>query len=344
MTERFRLALVTDAWEPQVNGVVTTFNNVISRLETQDVDVTVVHPLLFRTVKLPRYSEVRLAVAPVRVYKSLDELDPDYVHIATEGPLGTIARFWCRRRGIRFTSSYHTRFPEYVKEMYGLPSSPVTRYMRWFHGGAEHTLVPTPSMRDDLQESRFKNLVVWPRGVDSVLFHPAQRNEGWYQSDDPTQRVLAYVGRVSKEKSVDDFCELAEHPEYSCWVVGDGPYREELEQRYRDRVTFVGFKHGQELAQFYASADVMVFPSRTDTFGNVITESMACGTPVAAYPVTGPIDVIADGVSGAMDEDLQVAVERALECDRERVREHALGYSWENCVQIFRDSLVGKRG
>ncbi len=342
LSERYRLALVTDAWEPQVNGVVTTFNNVISRLAALDVDVTVVHPLLFRTVQLPRYAEVRLAVTPVRVYRTLDELDPDYVHIATEGPLGTIARFWCWRRGIRFTSSYHTRFPEYIKEMYGLPSAPATRYMRWFHGGAERTLVPTPSMRDDLVESGFRNLVVWPRGVDSELFHPSRRSDGWYQLDDPARTVLAYVGRVSKEKSVDDFCELAQRSEYSCWVVGDGPYREELEQRYGNQVSFVGFKRGEELAQFYASADVMVFPSRTDTFGNVITESMACGTPVAAYPVTGPIDVIADGISGAMDEDLEVAVERALECDRGEVREHALGYSWENCVQIFRDSLVPK--
>ncbi len=343
MPDRYRLALVTDAWAPQVNGVVNTFNNVIAQLEARDIDVTVVEPSLFRTVRLPRYSEVRLAVAPLQVYRTLGSVDPHFVHIATEGPLGTVARFWCRRQAVRFTSSYHTRFPEYVKEMYGFPSEPVTRYMRWFHGGAERTLVPTPSVRDDLEGSGFKNLVVWPRGVDPELFHPSTRTEGWYPRETPQETALVYVGRVSKEKSVDEFCDLASIPGYRCWVVGDGPYREELEQRYGDCVTFVGFKRGRELAQFYASADVMVFPSRTDTFGNVITESMACGTPVAAYPVTGPKDVIADGVSGALNDDLATAVERALACDRKQVREYALKFSWEACARIFRDALTPAR-
>ncbi len=189
-------------------------------------------------------------------------------------------------------------------------------------------------------ESGFKNLLVWPRIVDSELFHPARRSEDWYQREDTAQTVLAYVGRVSKDKSIGDFREQAQRAEYSCWVVGDGLHREELEPRYSDRVTFVGFKRGPELARYYASADVMVFTSRTDTFGNVITESMAGGTPVAAYPVTGRIDVIADGVSSAMTEELDAAVDRALECGRERVREYALGYSRENCVEIFRDALV----
>ena len=343
MPGKYRLVLVTDAWSPQVNGVVNTYNNVIPLLEKRDVDVTVVEPSLFRTVRLPRYSEVRLAIDPVRTHRTLDHIGPDYVHIATEGPLGTVARFWCGRRGFRFTTSYHTRFPEYVKEMYGFPSGPVTAYMRWFHGGGEHTLVPTPSVRDDLEESGFRNLVVWPRGVDSTLFHPLQRTEGWYEREDPYETALVYVGRVSREKSVDEFCELASLPGYRCWVVGDGPYREELEQRYGERVTFVGFKRGRELAQFYASADVMVFPSRTDTFGNVITESMACGTPVAAYPVAGPRDVIADGVSGALDDDLAAAVTRALACDREQVREYSLKFSWETCAGILRDALTPVR-
>lgn len=343
MAERPRLVLVTDAWAPQINGVVTTFNHVIAQLEAQGLSVAVVEPSLFRTVRLPRYSEVRLAISPVSVYRKLDYIDPDYVHIATEGPLGTVARVWCRRRGIRFTTSYHTRFPEYVKEMYGFPSGPVTRYMRWFHGAAEHTLVPTQSVKDDLEQSGFRNLMVWPRGVDSYLFHPSARTEDWYPKAALEEAALVYVGRVSKEKSVDEFCELAAVPGYRCWVVGDGPHREELEQRYGGRVVFVGFKRGRELAQFYASADVMVFPSRTDTFGNVITESMACGTPVAAYPVTGPRDVIADGVSGALEHDLATAVQRALECDREKVREYALNFSWEACAEIFRDSLTPAR-
>ena len=343
MLGKFRLALVTDAWAPQVNGVVNTFNNVIPELERRDVDVAVVHPSLFRTVRLPRYSEVRLAIEPVRIYRALDNINPDFVHIATEGPLGTVARFWCGRRGFRFTTSYHTRFPEYVKEMYGFPSGPVTAYMRWFHGGAEHTLVPTQSVKDDLQGSGFRNLVVWPRGVDSTLFHPSARTEGWYDLANPQETALVYVGRVSREKSVDEFCELASIPGHRCWVVGDGPHREELEQRYGDRVAFVGFKRGHELAQFYASADVMVFPSRTDTFGNVITESMACGTPVAAYPVTGPRDVVADGISGALDDDLAAAVRRAMACDREQVREYALHFSWESCAGILHDALTPVR-
>ncbi len=343
MAQPPRLLLVTDTWAPQINGIVTTLSNVIAQLEGQGFDVTVVEPSPFPAVRLPRYPEVRLAMSPVSVYRTLRRLDPDYVHIATEGPLGAVARFWCRRRRLRFTTSYHTRFPEYVTAMYGLPSGPFTRYLGWFHAAAQRTLVPTPSVKDDLERSGFRNLVVWPRGVDSTLFHPSARTQGWYPLAASQETTLVYVGRVSREKNVDEFCQLAARPGYRCWVIGDGPHRKELERRYGTRVAFVGYQRGRELAQFYASADVMVFPSRTDTFGNVITESMACGTPVAAYPVTGPRDVIADGVSGALDHDLATAVQRALQCDRAQVRQHALNFSWEASAQIFRDSLTPAR-
>jgi glycosyltransferase involved in cell wall biosynthesis len=334
-----RLAVVTDAWVPQINGVVTTLTKVVDLLRESGLDVSVVEPSQFRTVRLPKYSELRVVVSPLKAYRTLSGIDPEYVHIATEGPLGSVARFWCWRRGLPFSSSYHTRFPQYVKQVYGLPSGPVTKYMRWFHGGALQTLVPTVGMVRDLQADGFKNLVVWSRGVDSELFNPSARLADWYGSVPADQKVLVYVGRVSKEKSVEDFLQLASRPGYRCWVVGDGPQRKELERRYGDRVTFVGYKLGQELANFYASADVMVFSSRTDTFGNVMTESMACGTPVAAYPVTGPIDVVADGLSGALDENLADAVERALLCDRSKVRDYALEFSWDSCIATFRESL-----
>ena len=344
MTSRVRLALVTDAWLPQINGVVTTLTNIAELLPQEGVDVTVIEPSQFRTVTLPRYAEIRLAMSPIKVYRSLSALNPDYVHIATEGPLGAVARLWCRRRNFPFTSSYHTRFPQYVKEIYGLPSGPITAYMRWFHGAAEHTLVPTPKVKEDLANSGFRRLVVWGQGVDTTLFHPSRRLDDLFGHRQEGESFLVHVGRISKEKSVEDFCQLASLPGYRCYVVGDGPQRKELEGRYGDKVTFVGFKRGVELAQYYASADVMVFPSRTDTFGNVITESMACGTPVAAYPVMGPIDVVADGLSGALDDNLETAVKRALICDRVRVREYATGFSWTACAETFIGTMASRNG
>ena len=344
MGDPLRLALVTDAWFPQINGVVTTMAKVVDMLSEDGVEVSVVEPSMFRTVKMPRYSEIRLTTSPLKAYRTLSDLDPDYVHIATEGPLGTIARFWCRRRRLRFTSSYHTRFPEYVRDIYGLPPGPVTAYMRWFHGGAEMTLVPTIGVKEDLEKSGFRNVVVWIRGVDTDLFNPAYRVEGLMGQRQAGEAFLLYVGRVSKEKSIEDFCRLADLPGYRCCVVGDGPQRKELEEKYGDRISFVGFKRGAELSQYYASADVTVFPSRTDTFGNVITESMASGTPVAAYPVMGPKDVIADGVSGALDENLQEAVTRALACDREQVRQYAQSFSWTASARMFKEIMVATSG
>ena len=339
MARRPLLALVTDAWLPQINGVVTTMAKVAEMLPEEGVDVTVIEPSQFRTVKMPGYSEIRLAVWPVGVYKILNSVNPDCVHIATEGPLGTVARFWCRRRRFNFTTSYHTRFPEYIRDIYGLPSSPVTAYMRWFHGAADCTLVPTNSVKEDLEASGFKHIVVWSRGVDTALFHPSRRSNDLLGQRQEGECFLLHVGRLSKEKSVEDFCELASVPGFKCCVVGDGPQRKDLENKYGDRVEFVGFKRGVELAQYYASADVMVFPSRTDTFGLVLIESMASGTPVAAYPVMGPKDVIADGVSGALEEDLETAVRRALACDREQVREYASGFSWKACTEVFKETL-----
>lgn len=340
MADPARLALVTDAWLPQINGVVTTMTKVVDRLVEDGMDVSVVEPSLFRTVSMPRYQEIRLTVSPLKAYLALTALKPDYVHIVTEGPLGSIARFWCRRRRIRFTSSYHTRFPEYVKDIYGLPSGPVTAYMRWFHSGAERTLVPTASVKKHLDESGFRNILVWSPGVDTFHFKPSHRVSDLLGQRQPGEVFLVYVGRVSKEKNIEDFCRLADLPGYRCTVVGDGPQRKELEGRYGNRINFVGFKRGVELAEYYASADVMVFPSRTDTFGNVITESMASGTPVAAYPVMGPKDVISEGVSGALDEDLPEAVKRALACDRRQVRQYAEGFSWSACTEFFKETLA----
>ncbi len=344
MADSPRLALVTDTWLPQINGVVTTLTKVVDLLAEDGLDVSVVEPSLFRTVRMPRYAEVRLVISPMKVYRTLSALDPNFVHIATEGPLGTIARFWCRRRRVRFTSSYHTRFPEYVKDIYGLPSGPVTAYMRWFHGGAEYTLAPTASVKEDLDKSGFRNVLVWSRGVDTSRFNPSHRLDDLLGQRRFGESFLIYVGRVSKEKSIEDFCRLADLPGYRCTVVGDGPQRKELEERYGDSIRFVGFKRDVELAQYYASADVMVFPSRTDTFGNVITESMASGTPVAAYPVMGPKDVIAEGVSGALDEDLQEAVKRALACDRHSVRQYAEGFSWSACIDLFKETMADTNG
>jgi glycosyltransferase involved in cell wall biosynthesis len=266
------------------------------------------------------------------VRRRLDALDPDAVHIATEGPLGLAARRWCLRRGRAFTTSYHTQFPEYVRARFPIPVALSYAFLRWFHGSATRTLVATPSMRNALAERGFRNLVLWSRGVDTELFRP--RDESCLELPRP---IWLYFGRVSVEKGIEDFLSL--DLEGSKLVVGDGPATEGLRRKYPGAV-FTGYRFGDELARHVAAADVFVFPSRTDTFGLVLLEAMACGVPVAAYPVTGPIDVVENGVTGVLGEDLQAAALAALDLDRRACREHALRYTWEAATRQFVASMA----
>ncbi|WP_343563432.1 glycosyltransferase family 4 protein [Kiloniella sp. b19] len=338
-----RIAIVTDAWHPQVNGVVRTMTTVVDSLRKQGHDVLVVSPDLFRTVPMPGYSEIRLAVLPGRkLCRMLDSFRPENIHISTEGPLGWGARNYCKRNKLAFTSSYHTRFPEYFSARIPVPLSWGYRVVRKFHGCSSAMMVATASLRDELRARGFDNAVAWTRGVDLECFNP--EGERAHCFDEP---LFLYVGRVSVEKNIEAF--LALDLPGRKMVVGDGPQLESLKARWPE-VLFSGARFGEDLAAHYRSGDVFVFPSRTDTFGLVLLEAMACGLAVAAYPVTGPLDVIADAEAAALDEDLGAAALRALELTRRNPEEarklasaHAQGFSWARCVQRFRDNLVPVR-
>lgn len=327
-----RLVIVSDAWFPQINGVVRTLDRTRTELEALGLDVHVIGPDRFRTIPCPTYPEIRLAVnARWKLPKLLDSLMPAAIHIATEGPLGSNARRYCTSRKHGFSTSFHTRFPEYIHARCGLPVGITYSWMRRFHGDADVTMVTTPTMHDDLDGRGFKNLKIWSRGVDLELFHP--RPKSFLDFPRP---IFMNVGRVAVEKNIGAFLDLA-LPGTKV-VVGGGPQLEELRKAYPD-VKFLGPKTGEDLARHYAAADVFVFPSKTDTFGLVLLEALASGVPVAALPVPGPIDVIADNPCGVLDEDLQRAAMKALEVDSSLCRAHAEKFSWQACTRQFLDNI-----
>ena len=332
-----RIAIITDAWRPQVNGVVTTLGRTRDELEARGHEVTVVNPSGGRTIPCPTYPEIRLAVLPGRrVARELDATAPDAVHVATEGPLGMAARHYCLRQGLSFTTSYHTQFPQYLHKRAPVPESWSYAWLRRFHGRAVRTLVPTEQQRRDLVEHGFDNVVIWSRGVDTDLFRPRDR-----EFLDLPRPICIYVGRVAVEKNLEAMLE-ARLPG-SKLIVGDGPDYAKLRRRYPE-AHFVGYKFGEALARHLAAADVFVFPSRTDTFGLVMLEAMACGTPVAAYPVTGPVDVVRHGISGWLHENLARAVERALTLPREGCRAAALERTWGKATGEFMSHLARADG
>lgn len=332
---RQRLALVTDAWHPQTNGVVNTLSRLVKHLETAGTDVLVISPEGYRTVPFPSYPEVRVVCNPWRALRPLREFQPDAVHIATEGPLGLWIRSWLGRENLSFTTSFHTRFPEYLTARAPVPLEWGYAVERWFHGRAERTLVGTETLIGELREKRVGRLLVhWPRGVDTELFRPDRRRAETYSCPGP---IWLYVGRVAVEKSLSDFLQLL-LPGTKV-VVGDGPARNELQSRFPDAL-WRGYRFGAELAAHYASADCFVFPSRTETFGNVILEAMASGLPVAAVPSPGPSDLIRDGMNGALGADLKESCLRALGCSRDHARATALAYSWHTSHEVFRNHLV----
>jgi 1,2-diacylglycerol 3-alpha-glucosyltransferase/glucuronosyltransferase len=332
-----KIAIVTDAWHPQVNGVVTTLSRTQECLERLGHAVVTIGPEGFRTVACPTYPEIRLAVLPRRrLAASLANHAPDAIHVATEGPLGAAARRYCIRHGLRFTTSYHTQFPQYVRQRVPIPVEWSYAYLRTHHGRATRTLVATEHQRRDLIGHGFRNVVIWSRGVDTDVFRP-------YPRDDETwpRPVWVYAGRVAVEKNLEAF--LGTNLPGTKVIVGDGPDLSRLRAAFPD-ARYVGYKFGTELARHLSTADVFVFPSRTDTFGLVMLEAMACGTPVAAYPVTGPIDVVHDGRTGALDEDLAVAARKALTLSRETCRRAALERTWDRASSEFLSHLVPARG
>ena len=338
MIRSLNIAIVTDAWAPQVNGVVRTIGRTLDELQQAGHRPTIISPQSFRSVACPTYPEIRLALFPYRrMAARLDALAPNAIHIATEGPLGLAARRYCLRRGLPFTTAYHTRFPEYVAARFGLPLRLTYAWLRRFHGAAQATMVATPSIEADLRSRGFMHLKRWSRGVDTRLFRPRQlANEAPPLVDLP-RPIHLYVGRLAIEKNVEAF--LALDLPGSQIVIGDGPQHAELKARF-PKAIFLGQKVGDDLAQLYAAADVFVFPSLTDTFGLVILEALACGVPVAAYPVAGPKDILREGVSGALDLDLGRAIKRALSIPRAGCRAEAERFSWRAATGQFLANLV----
>ena len=329
-----RILIVSDAWFPQVNGVVRTLSVVVEKLRAGGDTVEVIGPDRFRSMPTPGYAEIRLAIAPKRRLAQLvTDFGPEIIHIATEGPLGWAMRALCRRNAWPFTTAFHTRFPEYLEARTRIPADWSWRLMRRFHEAGAGTFAATASLRQELTRRGFTKVRAWTRGVDLERFRPGE-GDAWLGLPRP---IFLYAGRVAIEKNIEAF--LALDLPGSKVVVGDGPALPALKQRF-PQVTFTGYRDNGSLARSYSGADVFVFPSRTDTFGLVLLEALAAGTPVAAFPVTGPIDVITDPRVGALNEDLRAACLKALECDRAACRLHAEAWSWDACVAQFRAALV----
>ena len=327
-----KIVIVTDAWRPQVNGVLRTYERTREELLKLGHEVAFITPLDFRTLPMPTYPDIRLSLFPgAKLRRLLEAHTPDAVHIATEGPLGLAARRWCLKRGFPYTTSFHTQFPEYVWLRTRIPLKWSYAWMRWFHGPAAAVMVATPTLHQRLTEHGFKNLVYWSRGVNTELFKP--RDKDFLKEKRP---LFLYMGRVAIEKNIEAFLKL-DLPGTKM-VVGGGPDLEMLKKKYPQAV-FTGYKENGDLARHVAAADVFVFPSRTDTFGLVLIEALASGVPVAAFPVQGPVDVIEPGVTGFLDEDLGKAAMAALALKPETCRAAALKYTWEACTRQFVTNL-----
>lgn len=330
-----KICIVTDAWDPQVNGVVRTLKAVRAELEAQGHIVRVISPDLFLSLPCPTYPEIRLAMTRTATVGSIiEDFAPDAIHLATEGPLCVAARRWCLRRSFPFTTAYHTQFPDYVEKRTGMPAQWVWRYIQWFHGPARAVLGSTPSIRATLVEHGIAHVRHWGRGVDLECFNPDISPP---QSFEGLERpIQLYVGRVAVEKNIEAFLRTDEPG--TKVIVGDGPARVELQERFADAV-FLGAMNGPALSGVYAGADVFVFPSRTDTFGLVMIEALACGTPVAAFPVTGPVDVLTRE-TGCMDEDLGHAIRGALRLRRVDCAVHGRTFTWNESARQFLDALA----
>jgi 1,2-diacylglycerol 3-alpha-glucosyltransferase/glucuronosyltransferase len=327
-----KILVVTDAWHPQVNGVVRTLSHMAHEARALGSEIEFLAPSEFFTLPMPSYPEIRLALPPPRaVARRLDEVRPDAIHIATEGPLGHAMRRLCINRGLPFTTSFHTRFPDYLAERLPLPErwsrEATWAWLRWFHAPGVAVMAATPTLANELVSRGFMNVKIWPRGVDAQLFQPRTR-----AALDLPRPIFLTVGRLAVEKNVEAFLEL-DLPGTKL-VVGDGPARASLARQY-PQAEFLGAHQGEALAEIYSAADVFVFPSRTDTFGLVLLEALASGLPVAAFPAAAPRDVIGAAPVGVLDEDLQRACLEALECSREECRAFALGMSWEASARIF---------
>lgn len=329
-----KILIVTDNLTTQINGVVTTYSNIETQAKRNGYSVEFIDPSLFRHVSCPGYPEVKLCW-PGDVGTKIQQAQPDHVHIATEGPVGLAAKIWLDSKGWSYNTSYHTRWPEFLKKIYRIPKSVSYAYLRWFHAKSHCVMTTTDTMVNDLISRGFgKQVVSWTRGIDRSRLNPSIAH-----TENAGKLRVLYVGRVSKEKRLEDLCCLENH--FDITVVGDGPERSRLESQYQS-VNFVGYKTNSQLANFYISADVFAFPSCVDTFGIVMIESISLGTPVAAYPVTGPIDIVSSA-NGYLHHDLKFAIEQASVLDRSAVASSAAEWTWEECWNIFENHLTSAR-
>ena len=325
-----KILIITDAWEPQVNGVVTTMTTVVKKLEEKNFKVEVIHPGMFHTFPLPNYPEISVAWNFWDLKKKIEKFEADYMHISVEGPLGVTGRHYCLENNIPYTTCIHTKFPEYVYERFGIGLDVTKGLLKWFHNPAAKTLVNTISHKEELEQDGFTDLVLWSRGFDEKIFYPCPKGG--------KKKYLLYVGRVAVEKNIEEFLKMPSHlPKV---VVGGGPSLKSYAKKYPD-VEFVGFKKGKELADYYRDAACFVFPSLTDTFGIVLIEALACGTPLAGFNVTGPKDIVIEGVNGSLDDkNLENAVKRALQVDRTSTFSSSKTYTWDTVAEQFINSLV----
>ena len=331
-----KIVIATDAWKPQLNGVVTTLDTLGKILTGFGNQVMYITPQDFKSVPMPTYSEIRLSLFPNRkVAQMINEFQPDAIHIATEGPIGRAARRFCRRRGYPYTTSFHTRFAEYTHERFKFPIEWGYSFLKDFHKYGETMMVATPGLMQELEERGFDNMKLWARGVDTEVFKPTPSDV----LDHLPRPIFTYVGRIAVEKSIEDFLE-ADLPG-SKVIVGAGPQEDELKAKYKD-AHFVGKHFGEDLVKYYSASDVFVFPSSTDTFGLVNVEALACGVPVAAYPVRGPLEIMEEAPKGAgcLHEDLRTACLTALENrDAEECRAHSMNFSWTSGARQFISNL-----
>lgn len=330
-----KILIISDNIPTQINGVVTTFNNIEKCALNDGFVIEKITPLNFYYFSAPGYSEVKLSI-PFKIGNLIEKSNADYIHIATEGPVGLFAKLYLNRKKIQYNTSYHTKFPEFLEMMYGISQKISYSYLRWFHSKSVKILVTTPSMGKLLKLNKFENeMISWTRGVDRSLL---QESYDWSHERLTRKRPLVlYVGRISVEKNLEKLLQLQDF--YDIEVVGDGPQKLELEKKY-PRVKFFGYKIGTELADFYSRADVFCFPSKSDTFGIVMIEAMSFGTPVAAYPVQGPLDIIEPYINGYMHNNLQKAIDQSLLCNRDKTKESSEKWTWENCWGIFKENLV----
>jgi glycosyltransferase involved in cell wall biosynthesis len=330
-----RILVATDAWHPQVNGVVRTLTNMAEAARAFGVEISFLTPQSFRTFAMPSYPDLRLALpGPARIARLIAAARPDSIHIATEGPIGLLVRRYCRQHKLPFTTSFHTRFPEYISARLPIPEPWIWTALRAFHGPSQAVMAATPALAGELRARGFRNVVLWPRGVDAGQFHPRTADLGL------PRPVFLCVGRVAVEKNLEAFLDL-DLPGTKV-IVGDGPARAALTRKYPQAV-FLGARQGEELAKAYAAADVFVFPSKTDTFGLVLLEALASGLPVAAFPVTGPRDVIGNEPVGALNDDLRIACLTAVTISPQACLAFAARHTWEASARAFVENITNVR-